>query len=820
MRNTIAALIFALLQIVSLSAFSQVTKIRGVIFDSETNEPIPFANVVMDGTSAGTITDFEGNYFIETRLCSDSLFVSYIGYKPVRKKIVCKSFQQLNVKLDPVHTELEEVVVTPGENPAHPLFRKVIANKKKNDPRRIENYQCEVYNKLEFDISNIDESLKDKAFFKQFPMIFDYVDTSAITGSTFLPVFISESVSKTYHRAKPEAKKEEIIASKISGIKNESISQFTGDMYLNVPIYDNYIDVLGKSFVSPAANFGLLYYKYYLIDSAYRDNRWCYLLSFKPKSRQEPTFTGKMWIHDTTFAITSFEIRINEHANINFVNDLVVSHDYSFVNDSIWLLQKETMFLDLNIAEKTYGVLGNKTTSYRNYQLGKDYPDKFFAGSTENIEVADDAMEKKEEYWDTARYEQLSEKELGTYQMMDTITNMPIFKTYIDVIKMFMTGYKEFKYWELGPYFTMYSYNEIEGHRFRMGGRTTAIFNDKYRYGAYTAYGTRDHKFKYGGTVEWMIKKRPQQKAMVSYKNDLEQLGQSPNALREDNIMSSFFRRTPNNKLTWVEEGSVTYGQDWNRGFSNSVQITHRKMSPSEYVKFAFLENGAYVPQKQIYTADLKLSTRWAFNEKFIYNKFDRTSMGTDYPVLNLDLSYCLLNPYSTLKPYYKTVFGIEQEVDVNPIGYFDYLLEAGKVWGTLPYPLLELHKGNETYTYDDYAFNLMNYYEFVSDQYVSFGVTHHFDGFFLNKVPLFKRLKLREVVTGKTVMGWLSDQNRVESEFPGTLGPLTSPYAEGGVGIENIFKIFRVDALWRFTQLDNPNVAKFGIRVKVQFQF
>lgn len=809
-----------LMQLTAVLSFGQMTKIRGIVFDSETNEPIPFVNIILDGTSVGTITDFNGAYFIESRIGSDSILISYLGYLPTKKKITANSFQEINIKLEPENVELDEISISAPVNPAIAFFKKVVANKKQNDPRRIENYQCEVYNKLEFDISNIDESLKDKAFFKKFPVIFDYVDTSAITGSTYLPVFISETVSNSYYRAKPKAKKEEIIASKISGIKNESISQFTGDMYLNIPIYENYIDILGKSFVSPIANFGLVYYKYYLVDSAFHNNRWCYLLSFKPKSRQEPTFSGKIWIHDTTFAISQFEIRINEYANINFVNDLVISHEYTYVNDSIWLLEKEKMFLDLNIAEKTYGILGNKTSSYRNYKLGEDYPDKFFAGSSENIVVADDAMTHEETYWATARHEILSEKELGTYQMMDTITNMPIFKTYIDIIKMFMTGYKEFKYWELGPYFTMYSYNEIEGHRFRMGGRTTAGFSEKFRYSGYAAYGLRDEKIKYGGAVEWMIRKRPQQKGMILYKNDLEQLGQSPNAMREDNIMSSFFRRTPNNKLTWVEEMSASYAQDWNYGMSNTVNLIHRKMNPSEYVGFSFWNGIAYVPQKNIYTAEIKISTRWAFNEKFIYTGFERSSMGTDFPILNLDLSYCMLNPYTDRKMYYKTVFGIKHLVRTNPIGYFEYYLEAGKIWGSLPYPLLELHKGNETYSYDDYAFNLMNYYEFVSDQYVSISFTHHFDGFFLNKVPLFKRLKLREVVTGKTVMGWLSDDNRQASEFPAMLSPLRSPYAEGGVGIENIFKIFRIDALWRFTQLDRPNIAEFGLRLKVQFQF
>jgi len=810
----------AIILLLATNATAQITKVRGVVFDSETNDPIPFVNVLFKGTSVGTTTDFNGAYFLESKESSDSLVISYIGYKPTTRKINRNSFQEINVKLEPENIELEEISIEAPENPAHKFFRAIVANKKKNDPRRIEQFECEVYNKLEFDLSNVDDDLKNKPVFKQFPVIFDYIDTSAITGSTYLPVFLSESVTDYYFRAKPRAEKEVIKASKITGIKNESIAQFTGNMYMDIPIYENYLNILGKSFISPVANFGMMYYKYFLVDSATINGEWCYLLSFRPKSRQEPTFTGKMWIHGETFAIASFEIRINEYANINFVNDLVISHDYTFVDDSIWLIKKEKIFVDFNIAEKTYGILGNKTASYKNYNLGEKYDDKFFAGSTEKIEVAEDASEKNEEFWTENRHEDLTEKEQSTYQMMDTITNMPVFRTYIDIIRMFMTGYKEFKYWELGPYFTMYSYNEIEGHRFRMGGRTTMTFNKKFRYGLYAAIGTKDHELKYGGTTEWLIKKRPLKKIFVSYKNDLEQLGQSPNALREDNVMSSFFRRTPNNKLTGVEEYNVSYEHDWNYGITNKISLIHRRLEPSEFVFFTFKDGGQYRNFNKIYTGELKLSSRWGYNEKFVYTRFDRTSMGTQYPIVNVDLSCAILNQYSKPKLYYKTIFGIEHNIKTNPIGYFDYLLEAGKVWGTLPYPLLELHKGNETYSYDDYAFNLMNYYEFVSDQYVSLGVTHHFDGFFLNKVPLFKRLKLREVATGKAVMGWLSDDNRYESQFPEKLEPLKTPYAEGGVGVENIFKIFRIDAIWRFTHLDKPDIATFGLRLKIQFQF
>jgi hypothetical protein len=143
-----------------------------------------------------------------------------------------------------------------------------------------------------------------------------------------------------------------------------------------------------------------------------------------------------------------------------------------------------------------------------------------------------------------------------------------------------------------------------------------------------------------------------------------------------------------------------------------------------------------------------------------------------------------------------------------------------GKIFGTLPYPLLKLHEGNETYAYDPLSFNMMNYYEFVSDQYISLWAEHHFQGFFLNRIPLLRKLNWREVVSGNILYGSLSEKNESVMVFPEGLTSLGKPYYEAGVGIENIFKLFRVDAMWRFSYLDHPFVVPFGIRVSMHLSF
>lgn len=804
----------------SFSAGAQITKIRGTILDKETQEPIAYANIVFQGQNVGTISDFNGEFFVETSQATDSLIFSFLGYRTLTVPVQKNQFQEINVVLESAAVAIEEISVHAGENPANAFLKKVIKNKKRNSATKLESYQCEIYNKLEFDISNIDTTLKDRRAFKPFQMVFDFIDTSAINGKPYLPVFLSESYSEYYYQKFPRAEKEIIKANKITGVENKSVSQFTGDMYTKTDIYENYIGVFGKSFISPLANFGTLYYKYFLIDSAFIENRWCYRMSFRPKTRQEPTFTGHFWVHDTTFAVVQFEIRINEHANINFINDMVVEQSYTFVDDSVWMLKRESIFADLNLTDKSFGVFGRKTTIYSNHAFISDFGRGFFGGSEGNIAIEDEAMERSKEYWDSLRMESLTEKERATYAMMDSIQNIPIFQTYLDVIQMFFTGYKVFKWWELGPYYTMFSFNEIEGNRFRLGGRTSNNVSTTFMLTGYTAYGTRDEKFKYGFEGLYMFSKLPRRSLTLTYKNDLEQLGQSDNAYLSDNILSSLFRRTPNDKLTGIVEYKFNYLHEWRPGLSNDLSLRYREMTPSEYVPFRIIEDNNIVDLHKIRTFESTMRMHYAHNEKFVYGEFERISLGTKYPIFDIYATFGLLEPQTDQYSYLKLRGTMEHTIYFNPLGRFEYILEAGKIYGTLPYPLLELHKGNETYGYDEYAFNLMNYYEFISDTYTSISATHHFDGFFLNKVPLFRRLKLREVVSAKSVFGTLSDENSNHSELLPYMNTLGKPYLEAGIGIENILKFVRVDAIWRLSHLQNPNIAKYGVRAIFQFEF
>ncbi len=820
---------FPLLFILLLPFFTkltaQTTTVSGKIVDAITREPLPFVNLLFKGTTDGATTDVEGYYTIVSAAPVDSIIISYVGYTKITKAVKRGISQQLNIGLSQ-GVDLAMIVVKPGENPAHRILKKIIANKNINDREKLDAYQYEVYNKVEFDLNNLSEDFKNRKLLEPFSFIFDNIDSSNAKEKPYLPVFMTEALSDYYYRKSPKVRNEIVKASKVAGVENASVSQFMGDMYQNVNIYDNTILVFGKNFISPISDNALLFYKFYLIDSTVLDGHKCYQLQFKPKFKQDLAFTGNLWATDTSFAIKQLEMSMAPEANINFINSTAVVQTYKNV-EGAWMMEKERLVIDFNpfpVQQKKktmMGVYGRKTASYSKFQINKPQEDGFYS-LTDNLKVAEDAFKKSENFWETARHDSLSKNEKQIYKMVDTLQTLPAYRTWIDIIQIFATGYKIKGNFEYGPYYNVYSFNSIEGNRFRFGGRTSNKFSKWYELSGYVAYGTLDEKFKYSLGMRAFIEKKPRTLVGMYYKNDNEILGQSQNGFTTDNILASLFRITPLRNLTNVKQVYSYIERHWFPGFSTQLSFYNREMRPLGNFHYEYQKSDNEIGYKdEITTSEIRVLTRLAYNEKFVDGEFTRVSLGTHYPILQAQYTLGIKSLFGSDYNYHKMTVNVDDRIRINPIGYFDYILEYGKVWGQLPYPLLELHGGNETYIYDIYAYNSMNYYEFVSDEYASATLSHHFDGFFLNKIPLMRKLKWREVVGGKAVIGTVNNKNRQQLIFPSTLHSLNhGPFMEVTAGIENIFRIFRVDGVWRLTYLDNPKALPFSIKASLQFTF
>ena len=808
--------IYIIVLVCSLSNLkAQKTEVSGKVTEAATNNPIPYATVVFKGTYIGTMTDLNGNYNLSTTKPIPEIEISSIGFKKQVVAVKLNQVTKLDIALEEEVISIGEISVKPGDNPAIPLFKKIVDQKRINNPSDFPSWQSRLYSKTEIDIKNVKGSLRKMKLLKQFDFVFNYIDSLEIEGKTFLPVFFTETISNYYHNSATKTNHEDIIANKASGMTTDMITQFTGKLYEGVNPYDNYIMISDIGLVSPLNSLGLQFYRYYLLDSTIVNNKKIYEISFKPRLPQEPTFRGKFWVEDQSFALTKLDIQLSEKANVNFLNNLKYSIEYQ-KSDGRWVPRNELLIADLDIQKdkdsEKIGLMGRKTNVYQDFKFNDIIAETVKKKNA--IVVSKDATKKDETYWDKYRPIELQRRELGIYKMVDSIKDVPLYKTVAEYLYMFYYGYRDLGKVELGPYYYLFSSNKIEGSRIRLGGRTTAKFNPNLRLNGYGAYGFTDKDYKYGGGFEYFFSKKPRTLFSLQGQHDYELLGKSSNALMEDNILTSVLSKRPNTKLNMVDRVEATFDKEWFIGLSNQVSVNSTKIASGIYVPF--IDNsGNIVPYLR--TGEIKFNTRYTTGVNVIQDGFERNTFGNYDPIFNLGVTAGLKGFLGGDYDYLKVDVNLSDKIVLNPIGFTTFYLQAGKIWGDVPFPLMKIHEGNETYAFDMYAFNLMDYQEFVSDTYLSLFLEHHFQGFFLNKVPLFRKLKWREVIGMRSLIGSYDEANHKGLVFPTGMKALRStPYTEFSAGIENILKIIRVDAVWRYNYNDDRKV-KLGLMFSLQ---
>jgi hypothetical protein len=827
-----------------LNAYSQVSEktiIKGTVTDALTGAPVPFASVFLKGTTVGTLTDNNGKYRIETSAAATTISFSFIGYEVVSREIKTGADQIIDISLTLSSITLDEVIVKARKkeyrnknNPAVELIEKVVAKKTENRPEAFSYLEYKTYEKIQFAFSNVTENFKNSNAFSQFNFIFNNIDTTKRIGHDILPMFIKESLSAHYFRKEPAEQKEVLLAEKSINLEeylnNKGASAYLNYLYQNINIYDNEILFLTNKFLSPIANTAPLFYRYYIIDTLPVADIKCVRLFFEPRNKSDFLFHGNLYITmDTSFAVKKIDIGINKAINIDWVQDISITQDFEKFGEKAWLLSKDEISIDFGIVKNTMGLYGQRTISYKDYKINEPISEAVFRGPAKVEKI--DPESDKNSYWEANRYVPLSKSEKQIYTTIDSLKQIPDFRRKMDAIMLITVGFLNLGKIEIGPVSSFYSYNTVEGSRFRFGGRTTPDFSKKLNLDGYVAYGVNDEVFKYNAGVTYSLTPRtiyqfPVKSLRMSYMKDVRIPGQEFQFAQADNILFSF-KRGVDDKRFLNKTFRFEYLNEFENHFSYLAGYSFTRQSTEGNLHFILSENGTGTSEiSYINVSELYLNLRYAPNESFYQGKQYRASFPTKYPIIQLKIaggSQALGNDYD----YLRLQFNISRRYYVSIFGYTDISLEAGKIFGKVPYPLLYEHRANQTYSYQKYAYNLMNFLEFVSDRYISLNVDHSFNGFILNKIPLIKKLKLRELITCKVLYGSLYSSNNPDSGtglfmFPTDSAgvPLTytldnKPYVEGSLGLSNIFRILRVDFIKRFTYLDNPNVADFGIRVQ-----
>lgn len=791
--------------------------ISGTVLDAVNDEPIPFANVYFKGNAAGTTTDLDGNYSIKVNVLPDSILVSTLSYQKAAKKLKNAPTQVVNFQLDRTNVNLMEVVVEAGENPAHYVVRQAIEARKTTSGKNIDNYQCESYNKVELDLYNFDK-LQDRRIMKPFMFIFDHIDSTS-EELPFLPAFLTETISDYYWRKNPRQTREVIHATRISGVDNNTMSQFTGSLYQEVDVRENWIDLLQKDFASPIGNSAFAYYNFHLLDSAWINGNWSYHISFTPKSKGTMTLLGDMWIADLSYALKKIDIQVPEGTNLNWVDRCSVVQNFEEVEPGVWLMTRDKIVVKFKIIEGAFGVIGRKTNTRKDFILNDAEIDTVFVDKMD-IEYGSDVIVENDSFWEEVRHVELDANEDGIYEMVDSVMSTKAFSRWKKGFAIAFTGYQEIGPIDFGPYRTLVSRNTVEGWRFRVGFQTNDHFSERVRVGSYIAYGLLDKRIKYGFEGLAYITKEPRMQVGGSYVYDMDQAAKDAQGFGGDNLLEGLFRRRRVPwKLNLRESWDAWMLKEFISGFSFRTAFNSRRVMP-QFDSFYIIDERESVNdsiRSDFNSADVEVQLRFAFKEKFITGTFNRLSLGSDYPILLLKYRKGFSGVLGSQFDYNRLDFWLYDNFPINPIGVFYYTINVGKVFGDLPAQLLEVHPGNETYFYSNYKFSLMNEYEFISDQYIAIFLLHEFQGFLLDKIPGIRKLKWRMLASFKAVYGTMTDRNKEINRFSNFKVPERIPYMETGFGIENILKIFRIDAVWRLSYTGDAKInytPDFGVMI------
>ena len=817
MKISLKLILIFILSLFNLNIIAQ-TSVVGYVFDEETKEPIPFCNVKVQASSIGTASDFDGKFSIDFTTNTDTLEFSFVGYNQKKIPIKINQKNEIRVFLSSQSVGLEEVVILGDkkqENPAHRIFKGIVKNRDKYDLDKLDAYQYESYNKVEFDLSNLTEKFKSRKVMKPFSFVFDNIDT--LNGVEYLPILISESLSDVYFRSNPKKKKEIIVANEISGVKDESIEQFFGDMHQKINIYDNFVDIFGKNFISPFSRYGLQHYRYYITDSIYVKNKKCYQLKYIPKHKQELTFSGDFWVIDTIYAVVKITGKINEQANINYIQHVSFEKEFININDSLWLPSKDNLFISFAVGQKSMGMFGKKSASYKNYIINQPKETKFFEG--DEVVLPEDSI-ISEVNWQNLRHDTLNEKELAIYQMVDSVKNIPQFNTLVNAVRFALTGYYTIGPVGLGPYSSLYSYNIVEGDRVRFGLESSIDFSKSIYLKGYLAYGFLDERYKYGGEFWWLMNKKKWTYFKFKYKNDVEQFGVLPDKFK-NNIFTLLFSINRPRELINAEMYNVSFSSDIKNDFNLEVGLTSRNVVALGDFQFNKTTIEGVEEINNLITFEPYIKLSYVPGVNWLKANFERAKLNLTKPEFTILYQYGINGVFNSQYNYHKLFLGVEHSFYLGAYGRTDYKIFAGKVFGDLPYALQDIARGNETYGFELSAFNTMNYSEFVNDQFISIFFEHHFQGFFFNHLAGLRFLKLREVVGLRAIWGSFDSDNLTLMDVPKSTYFLTDkPYAEFNIGIENILSILRVDAVYRLTYLDHPLIQKFGIRGRIQLEF
>ena len=820
-------------------------KISGVVVDAETGDTLLYPSASYKGHHVAVSGNAMGAYTIQ-RHNGWQLTFSAVGYKSKTVNVTASTPSVLNVKLKPDTKQLSEVVVkskrgkySRKDNPAVELMRRVIEAKKKTDLENHDFLQYSKYQKITLAVNDIKPSDLDSGFFAKKQWLIDQIETSPFNHKLILPVSVDETVTQHIYRKDPKTEKSIIKGQSSTGVNQliqtgDILNVALKDVFTDVDIYDDYVRLLQYPFVSPIGKNAIGFYRYYIQDTVYVDRDLCYHLEFLPNNQQDFGFRGELYIlADSSLHVKRCDLTIPRRSDVNFVDNLHVSQQYTKLANGEWALTVDDMLVEMKLARAFGNFLVTRVTRLSDYAFD-EIPRQLFKGKAKERKEAD-AMMRDEAFWNQYRSVELTKSESSMDAFIHRIEQLKGFKYFIFAGKALIENFVETgdvnhpSKFDIGPVNTMISKNFIDGYRFRLSGQTTANLNKHWFASGYIARGIDSKKTYYDGQLTYSFNKKeylPREfpKRTITFSSSYDVMAPSDKYMPtdKDNVFTAFKWTTVDKMMFYNRQKlAFEYEQEW--GLKTLAYIKREVNEAAGNIEFG---------RQKLNTTELSLQLQLAPGRTYINTKQRRLPINLDAPVFGLGHTLGIKGFLGGDYRYNLTEASIYKRFWVGSWGKIDTYLKAGAQWNKVPFPLLIMPAANLSYIVEDGTFNLINNMEFLNDRYASLDVSWDLNGKILNRIPLLKKLKWREYIGVKCLWGDLTDKNN--PMLPENVGdpelwqfPQGSyvmdpkrPYVELIAGVHNIFKLLHVEYVRRLHYKYLPTAHKDGIRFMVRMTF
>lgn len=798
--------------------WGQKTRVEGHVFDAETGESMPYVTVAFSASGEGTTTDIAGYFALETDQRPGFIRISFVGYETQEHPITRGVSTQRNFGLEPAAVALAIAEVRPDrkeENPAKPLMQRVFEAKPLNDPSRAGGLSYRQYTKLEFDVNDISHAQANRWYWGPFHFVFDHLDSA--DARVALPLMIGE-IDATV-RSDLDGKRTQTIvqATRVSGLGTNATPGELAERFANINLYENRLLLLDRAFTSPLHDHGNGHYRYYILDTTEVAGRTAIHLAFIPRRQGEMTFEGEMWIDTLTLGMSKVRARVSESANLNWVRDLKWDQTY-LRQDSIWVLETDESVMDISLSDRALGAYLRRTVHCSDFERASNWADSLWKNGGSRI-YADGLLEAAEDvHWaEASRPLPLSEKETGIYQLVDTVTSMWQWKALKKTGYFLGAGFIQTGPLEWGAWWSARTYNPIEGDRFRLDLQTSNAFSTRVAPRLFVAYGRNDGRWKSGFSLRWILNKTPRTEVRLKVQRDMEQFGMA-GLLDQGAVFTNALQTASSTALAEVERYELNLLKEYSTGMSLFAEGVHRRVAPRGDLAFVHPDTGE--PLTELITTEGTVRLRFAPGERHVGGEFDRYSLGSERAMWLLGITRSFPNVWGSDYNYTRIELTLYDRWRLGWAGRMEWNGNAGFYLGSAPFALLEVVPASGTLLLTNDGFNLLNYYERVTDRWIRGGLEWHAEGVMFNHLPLLRRLGWREVIGAQAIVGGWDDRHESLLALPENTTGLDGTYWEVNAGIENILHFLRLDFVMRMDDVLEPPLGKWGWRIGFSAEF